>query len=820
MFPPIGPIPIGTSTGPSDFVDYVGITSVLNFNGRVFTKNGVKNTSVDAYYSNYVFDDISNSFNGISTVFTLKSNEQNVSNIVDNNALVLVNETFQVPSDFSGTVKTYGGYTLGESAGITSVRFLGSPVTAAYDPNAAGVPLGGVIVSIGYSQGFGLQPLVAAGATAIVSAAGTIRSISIGNSGSGYRSGYQTVNVGVYVSTTGITTVNYVGVASIVNGSIVSVSITNPGTGYTFTKPPKVKIDEPLPYFNIPLVYSSPSTGIGTGASANVNVGLGSSIIELQIQNKGYGYKKGDVLTLNGSPIGIPTFTTGGYTKPVISVDEIYNHKFAGWSFGQLQIIDPITGLFNGTRKSFPIKIDNILRSIRAKVGSSIDIKTTLLIFINGILQIPGESYEFTGSTFITFSEAPRPEDDCTILFYRGAGDTDVIDVEVTQTIKPGDTVKISEDSGLKENERLVSLIKSSDSLNTNPYAGPGITLDEAYYRPIKWCRQTEDLFINQQPVPKNRAIYEPLIDATTNIIKTVGVSTTILFVESARAFIESDNVKNYLRILSQDERTPAIASIALTTGGSIGTIMITDPGQGYTSTPNVTISSPIGLSTSFGAYATAAISNGQVSNIILTSPGTGYTTSPAPQVLIDSPYPVFENNYTNSVEGDFGVIVGISKTSVGVASTGLIFNLFIPPNSYLRNTAIVGTATTISSIQTGYYFIVKNSFVGTGITTLDENGAIIFKGSEYLNAVYRVANVSIAKTSVTGVGETYVSRVTVSVVNNNITGIGTTNVYGNFSWGKITLPRRNTSNVFTLYNTSMAGINSSAIVTTIKPTK
>ena len=61
-----------------------------------------------------------------------------------------------------------------------------------YDVNISSVPRGGIIVSVGETTNFGYQPLVAAGGTAIVSAAGTVESVSIGNSGSGYRVGLQT----------------------------------------------------------------------------------------------------------------------------------------------------------------------------------------------------------------------------------------------------------------------------------------------------------------------------------------------------------------------------------------------------------------------------------------------------------------------------------------------------------------------------------------------------------------------------------------------------------------------------------------------------
>ena len=81
------------------------------------------------------------------------------------------------------------------NAGISSIKFVGVGRTLGNDVGISSFPKGGVIVSVGSTEGFGYQPLVAAGGTAVVSAAGTIQSISIGNSGSGYRVGLQTVGV-------------------------------------------------------------------------------------------------------------------------------------------------------------------------------------------------------------------------------------------------------------------------------------------------------------------------------------------------------------------------------------------------------------------------------------------------------------------------------------------------------------------------------------------------------------------------------------------------------------------------------------------------
>ena len=157
--------------------------------------------------------------------------------------------------------------------------------------NNANIPRGGVIVSVASSAGFGFQPLVAAGATVTISAAGTVSSISIGNSGSGYRSGIQTtVNVGVGTSSTGTPNIEFIGTAAVENGHIVSVAITNPGTGYTSSNPPDVFIDPPLSYVNIPLTYAAGSTGVGTGAKVDIVVGNGSSVIDFEISNSGFGY--------------------------------------------------------------------------------------------------------------------------------------------------------------------------------------------------------------------------------------------------------------------------------------------------------------------------------------------------------------------------------------------------------------------------------------------------------------------------------------------------------------------------------------------------
>jgi hypothetical protein len=217
-----------------------------------------------------------------------------------------------------------------------------------------------------------------------------------------------------------------------------------------------------------------------------------------------------------------------------------------------------------------------------------------------------------------------------------------------------------------------------------------------------------------------------------------------------------------------------------------------------------------------------SSITSGIVTSFTITNPGSGYTSSKPPQVLIEYPALNYEKIEDVTYEGDFGIIVGIKTTTVGVASTGIVFDLFVPTDSYLRNTNInVGIATTgISGIKTDYYFTVFNSNIGFGITSLDSNSSIVGVGTTCLDNVYKVASVSIASTSVPGVGVTNVSRVVVSVLNyNGLTGTGFSNFYGEFSWGRISVPTRKNPTIFTAYTRNgISGLSTSPIVQRLNP--
>ena len=826
---PYGEVPFVNPSNRADEQDYIGIATGSSFSGRVFLRSGISDSTNESYSNNYIFDDISNNFNGTNKTFTLKSNGSNVTGISTDNAIVLINDIFQGPNYPLNVVD----YDLNESSGITSITFTGSATSTSYDVNTASIPRGGIILSVASTQGFGYQPLVSAGGTAVVSGLGTIQSISIGNSGSGYRSGLQTiVNVGVATSSTGTPNIEFIGTASVSSGRVVSVAITNPGIGYTTSNPPIVIFDDPLSYSNIPIIYSSQSSsGVGTGAVVDIVVGQGSSVIAFELKNLGYGYKPNQILTVSiGGTTGIPTNTSLSFSEFQISIDSIYSDKFAAWTVGSLQVIDPFDSLFDGNKKSFPIRIGGNQTTIRSKKGSNIDVQATLLVFINDVLQVPGQGYVFTGGSTIRFTEAPKEGDKSKILFYKGTENVDTQTADILETIKVGDTVTLSSDYiRLTENDRLVTEIISSDILATNLYPGPGITEDETLSRPLTWCRQTEDLFVNGQTVGKDRILYEPYIQPSTNIIQNVGIGSTVIFVENVKAFFDSEKEythdgtnekpQNKILIVSQDSIVSASATAVVSTSGTVQSIVISNSGLGYTTIPTVSIAGPIGFGTTSEqntAKPSATISGGIVTGVAITFGGSGYTLSEPPTVLIESPILKYEIVDQVSYEGDFGVITGIKTTSVGIASTGIVFDFFIPKDSIIRDSSIVkvGIATTgISGIQTGYYFVVRNSNVGKGLTSLNSSGGVVGVGTTFIDNIYQVSAVSIAQTAVPGIGITNVAKVTVSLSGyNNLTGLGFSNFYGEYSWGRVLTPVRLNPDDFTTY-ANTGGISTSPIV-------
>ena len=255
---------------------------------------------------------------------------------------------------------------------------------------------------------------------------------------------------------------------------------------------------------------------------------------------------------------------------------------------------------------------------------------------------------------------------------------------------------------------------------------------------------------------------------------------------------------------------------------GTISSIVISDGGVGYT-TAFVSIASTVGVGTTTRAFGSVTIgTGGTITGVAITSPGVGYTNTNPPVVLISPPLSKSEENSVSSYSGDAGVIVGVGTTTNG-AQAQLIFDLFIPYDSDLRDATVTGTAVTLSGISTNDYFMVYESNTGTAstsITSLDSSGsATVGIGTSFIDNVYSIQSFENHPTSIAGV-TTYVRRVYVNT-QSLITygsGISTSDYFGEFSWGKIMLSARTGINSYTAYTlngigTAASGISTSPIV-------
>ena len=825
---PYGNVPLSTSTSAPDERDYTDISTRSSFSGRVFTKRGISGGTDETYSHNFVFDDVSEQFTGITSEFILKNNGADVTGITSN-TIVLVNNIFQSPQGVQ--VLDEGEYQNFESAGVTTTRFTGSNIGTAtgYDQNLGNLPIGGMIVSVGSSEGLGYQPLIGAGGTAVVSLTGSIQSVSIGNSGSGYRTGVVTAyNVGVQTYDGVIPVLTHVGEAVVTNGNITSVNITNPGSGYTTSNPPIVVIDEPLSYSGIPLEYSSSSTtGVGQSATIDIKVGQGSSVIEFEINNFGFGFRKNEILTVpTGGTTGIPLDSSISFNEFQITIQSIYSDSFNAFSPGEFLVLDRIDGDFNDINRVFPLTLQGEPVSIVAARDSNIEVDQTLLVFINDILQVPNQSYTFEGGSQITFNEAPKgpgsgiPEGDTSrILFYRGAGATDVVFRDILETIKIGDSVELSADvengqtPNLNQNERIITGINTVDAAKTNFYDGPGLAIDKTTYRPVKWCKQTTDRRINGKFVGKDRVKYEPNIFPTSFLTSSVGIGSTVAYVDSVRPLFDGNNestdraFQDNITLTSQNTVEGATATATVSTAGTITALTITNAGQGYAAAPEVSIAG-----TTTRATGIATITNGSVTSLTVTDGGSGYTA--APLVLIEEPKLTHETINVNSYTGDSGVIVGLGSTGSS-SNPQLFFDTYIPINSIMRDTSLVGTAITVSTLSAGDYVVIQNTHVSIGSTFASP----VSVATTFLDCVYQVASATTERVEVvheTNVGVVTSVRRIVCNVDTYGPGIAHTTSFneGSFSWGKIEFAERTNPQTFDFYGQDgVSGISTSGLV-------
>ena len=587
--------------------------------------------------------------------------------------------------------------------------------------------------------------------------------------------------------------------ATVGAGGTLAFNVVSAGTSYVN---PEIIIPEPN-YDNLPVIGVS-RQGIGattdTGSlllvdvkvsAAKTTVGIASTafeISEFSIARPGHSFKVGDRF----KPVGL--VTAAHLSAPLqefeLEVTQIFNDKFSAWQFGEIDYIDSIQNLQDGSRTRFPLFFNGQLLSFEKDLNNArsqlIDLNAVLLIFINGVLQEPGSSYTFEGGTTFEFEEAPRAEAKVDIFFYKGQDGIDVDTADIQQTIKIGDELRLFKHpvgfSTSQNAERTIKELLGAKLVETDIYTGPGI--DEKNSKPFRWTKQKVDVVLGGKRIDKSREILEPQIYPTANIIGDLTVSSgegnvNGIFVDDAEVFFyekgnhlsasnpnESDGNYNLAfssvdaLITSGKINVGASATAIVSSAGTISSLDITNAGSGYASAI-VKISAPseIGVGIGSTAVATATVTNGAVTSISVTNPGLGYSNLTPPQVIIDlPPYQTEKITSIDNVEGFTGIITGISTTTVSGQSA---LKFFFRADK------------TANTLLVGYPVFIKDTTVGTGVVSVDtHNSSVVGVGSTFLDNIYKVHAVS-------STGEN--GEITCNIQNGQTTGVGA-GLTGNFN--------------------------------------
>ena len=612
--------------------------------------------------------------------YVLKSNGENVSALysntnssssINNNPFILLNNISQI-SDSDFIIDTEGNNT---------IKFIG------------GAPNAGKIVRVAITTGYGYQPLVGASATVSVSVAGTISNIYLTGAGSGYR----IAPVISIASTIGSGATITASIGS--GGTVTSLTIVNAGTGYTTAAKPTINIPIPPNYSNLGVAYTGGSSGVGEGAKISVIVSNGSSITGLNLDDPGYGYKVGEVLKV----VGITTnpLVGVGFSEFRMTVLETFTDKFGGFYPGQFVRINSLAPFFTGKKRKFLLTVTTLgvtdTFSVRTIPGSDLNKSNNFFIFINDILQKPGESYNIIGSQII-FSEAPKANSKCLILYYRGS-DLDVELVDPPRTIKEGDSIQIGENMldlyDREQFERVVKKIVSEDIFDTFPYDSLGINTDSKKARPLRWTKQTRDRIINGVLYSKGRPDLKSRNTPTTRIIKSIEKNDTTIYVNNAFPLFVEDigrGLTEELRdiiVLDNKAVESASGTAIISIASTVSSITITNSGSEYQVTnPTVAISSAF-ITRKDPIYnwkgTTGITTNYEIKSITYGNIFVGVGTS---SLLVES------------VDG-----ISWSNSNIGYGNT-ISFN----------SVAFAGTNTYVAVGQTGK--IIRATGIGTGLST------------------------------------------------------------------------------------------------------
>ena len=477
----------------------------------------------------------------------------------------------------------------------------------------------------------------------------------------------------------------------------------------------------------------------------------------------------------------------------LLTVKEVQTDKFSGFYPGQFVKFDDISNQFNGFRQRFTLRafIGGQSQTINLKtpIGSDLDITNNIFIYLNDVLQLPGEAYEFKGSRII-FTEAPKPNFSCTILYYRGSS-VDVEEIVPPSTLKSGDTIIIKENKkdpvDIDQFGRVIKNVSISDQFDTFTYDSLGISTDPTKERPLVWIKQKSDKIINGAISSKARPDLKSNIRPQARVIKDINLNDGEIYVDNVYPiFSDVDGLVENLRdfIIVEDRVIEqAIAEAQVSSSSSISNINITFGGVEYqnVTSPTVFVSSSaisekdalfnwqgsVGISPSYQlnsiSYGNVFVGVGSTQSLVISPDGKTWQSS-----IIGLTTSSDLKSIISHKNGQQDIYVSVGSSATIIRSIGAGNSISAWSNIPLREERSVPGFGLISNVDSSYtgtlndvvyspsydsYVTVGTAgsiFVGTGIgtnsfisktsSTLTSLNSVSFSFNTSINSGYFVA--------------------------------------------------------------------------------
>ena len=196
-------------------------------------------------------------------------------------------------------------------------------------------------------------------------------------------------------------------------------------------------------------------------------------------------------------------------------------------------------------------------------------------------------------------------------------------------------------------------------------------------------------------------------------------------------------------------------------------------------------------------ATITANVSaSGNISSLTIVDGGFGYISTSDVKVIISPQSTVYEHFSSVNVEGDYGKIVSIASSATGIGTNTPMLIFSIQSDVGLNTNRIAASSQLNpfierSGITTGDYYVARNTVTGLGVTSILVSTSVstVGVGTSFIDNIYRADQVD--NNGVSGIVTVYsnvlsiVGVATTSVTLDSV-GFDTTGRVGTYSWGRM----------------------------------